>query len=286
MSRPLVLKLGGELLETASAARECRRVRRRDAPASGRSSIVHGGGRAIDAELDRRGIAPKKSRRPARHRRDDARRRGRRRAGRVGEHRTGRGAGRRRRAGGRPDRRRCRPGRATRAGTHRSSRGDGVGPRLRGRPGRRRPVARRRCCSSHGYVPVIASLGLEEGRSTGRRRTGLLNVNADVMACRIAAALGDCDLVIAGATAGVLDARGARFRRSTADGIDAMIATGTATAGMVAKLDAVPGGALERRGQRAHRRRPLARRDARPRRRRRARRCVAASADGQVEHDR
>ncbi len=36
----------------------------------------------------------------------------------------------------------------------------------------------------------------------------MLNVNADVMACRIAAALTGAELVIAGATAGVLDGDG------------------------------------------------------------------------------
>src|SRR5262245_48860905 len=56
---PLVLKLGGELLETADA-----RVRIAALTASIASHrpviVVHGGGRAIDAELDRRAIAPKK----------------------------------------------------------------------------------------------------------------------------------------------------------------------------------------------------------------------------------
>jgi len=85
----------------------------------------------------------------------------------------------------------------------------------------------------HGYVPVIASLGLEEG---GAAR--VLNVNADVMACRVAAALGGADLVIAGATAGVLDAAGKRIDALDAEGIDTMISSGTATAGMIAKLNA------------------------------------------------
>ena len=59
MNGPLVLKLGGELLESAAD-------RARIAAAAGAIAlqrplvIVHGGGRAVDAELDRRGIAPKK----------------------------------------------------------------------------------------------------------------------------------------------------------------------------------------------------------------------------------
>src|SRR6185295_1838043 len=56
---PLVLKLGGELLETpeqrANIAATAATV-----AAERPLVIVHGGGRAVDAELDRRSIAPKK----------------------------------------------------------------------------------------------------------------------------------------------------------------------------------------------------------------------------------
>ena len=59
MNGPLVLKLGGELLETPAD-----RVRTGALAASVAAHrplvIVHGGGRAIDAELDRRAITPKK----------------------------------------------------------------------------------------------------------------------------------------------------------------------------------------------------------------------------------
>jgi acetylglutamate kinase len=82
-----------------------------------------------------------------------------------------------------------------------------------------------------GYVPVVASVGLEDG-GAGQ----LLNVNADVMACRIAASLPGSDLVIAGGTAGVLDDQGTSIRALDLEGIDDVIARGTATAGMVAKL--------------------------------------------------
>jgi acetylglutamate kinase len=83
---------------------------------------------------------------------------------------------------------------------------------------------------THRYVPVIASLGIDA--DTG----AVLNVNADVMACRIASALGNCDLVIAGGTPGVLDDRGDSIDRLDPTGIDRLIAGGTATAGRVAKL--------------------------------------------------
>src|SRR5262245_65397775 len=59
MNGPLVLKLGGELLETQGD-----RARIASLAASIAAHrplvIVHGGGRAIDAELDRRAITPKK----------------------------------------------------------------------------------------------------------------------------------------------------------------------------------------------------------------------------------
>src|SRR5205085_7315485 len=80
------------------------------------------------------------------------------------------------------------------------------------------------------YVPVIASLGISVD-TPGQ----VLNVNADVMACRVATAIGECELVIAGGTAGVLDAQGSSIPRLTLAGIADVIANGTATAGMSAK---------------------------------------------------
>ena len=59
MSGALVLKLGGELLETP--ADRARVAALASAVAANRPLVlIHGGGRAIDAELDRRAIAPKK----------------------------------------------------------------------------------------------------------------------------------------------------------------------------------------------------------------------------------
>jgi acetylglutamate kinase len=58
------------------------------------------------------------------------------------------------------------------------------------------------------------------------------------MAGRIAAALESADLVIAGGTAGVLDGAGQSIAALDSDAIDQMIAAGTASAGMIAKLDA------------------------------------------------
>jgi acetylglutamate kinase len=89
----------------------------------------------------------------------------------------------------------------------------------------------------HGYVPVIASIGLEDRPSSGNAPS-LLNVNADVMACRIAAAIAGSDLVIAGTTAGVLDPAGKTVPAMNVDDMDRAITSGTATAGMIAKLSA------------------------------------------------
>ena len=229
MSRVLVLKLGGELLETTEsrsriaglAASICR-----ERPLA----IVHGGGRAIDAELTRRAIAPAKvdglrvtdpatleavvsvlagvantelvaalvaAGAPA-----------------VGL--TGIDAG---------------FGRASRAGMHRSTSGALVDLGLVGDPADVDPSLLE-LLLVHDYVPVIASLGIERGGFQ------VLNVNADVMACRIAAALAGSELVMAGTTAGVLDANGHSIPRLDTESLEAIVASGTATAGMVAKLNA------------------------------------------------
>ena len=82
----------------------------------------------------------------------------------------------------------------------------------------------------HRFVPVIASLGVDDGT--------VVNVNADVMAARIAGALTGAELVIAGTTAGVLDVDGRVIPALDIEGIDRLIASGTATAGMIAKLQA------------------------------------------------
>jgi acetylglutamate kinase len=81
------------------------------------------------------------------------------------------------------------------------------------------------------FVPVIACIGL--GRD-GR----LFNVNADTFAGHLAARLGARRLVIAGTTAGVLDADGATLPQLGADAVTRLVGDGTATAGMIAKLRA------------------------------------------------
>jgi acetylglutamate kinase len=233
--RPLVLKLGGELLEAATQRAAVAALAADVWPARP-LVLIHGGGRAIDAELARRQIAPRKidglritdaptlaavvavlagsantdlvaalvaASVPA-----------------VGL--TGVDAG---------------FGRADRTAAHVATTGDVVDLGFVGDPVDADPRLLRVLLEA-GYVPVVASLGLAAhpvdpapaGTAT------VLNVNADVMACRIAAALGDCDLVIAGGTPGVLDDGGRTIGALDVAGIGDVIARGTATAGMVAKL--------------------------------------------------
>jgi acetylglutamate kinase len=85
--------------------------------------------------------------------------------------------------------------------------------------------------ASEGYVPVIASIGLDQDG-------GLLNVNADTFAGHLAARLGARRLVIAGTTSGVLDEQGETVGVLDSVAVERMISGGAATAGMVAKLRA------------------------------------------------
>ena len=82
-----------------------------------------------------------------------------------------------------------------------------------------------------GYVPIVACIGAT--------RTGqVLNVNADTLASHLAAALGARRLIIAGGTAGVLDADGRTIARLTSREAARLVRFGTANRGMVAKLQA------------------------------------------------
>jgi acetylglutamate kinase len=85
--------------------------------------------------------------------------------------------------------------------------------------------------TSGGFVPVVACIGL--GRD-GR----LLNVNADTFAGHLAARLKARRLVVAGTTPGVLDENGTTLARLGADTVGRLVGDGTATAGMIAKLRA------------------------------------------------
>lgn len=93
-----------------------------------------------------------------------------------------------------------------------------------------------------GYVPVLACLAAD---AAGR----VYNVNADTLAAHVAAACHATRLLVAGGTAGVLDRQGATIEALSIDEAGRLVAEGTASAGMVAKLaacrDAVRAGVAE-----------------------------------------
>jgi acetylglutamate kinase len=82
-----------------------------------------------------------------------------------------------------------------------------------------------------GFVPVLASIGVD---SDGQ----LLNVNADTLAGRLAARLNARRLIVAGTTPGVMGKDGQRLESVAPQDLTRLIADGTATAGMIAKLRA------------------------------------------------
>jgi acetylglutamate kinase len=83
-----------------------------------------------------------------------------------------------------------------------------------------------------GYVPVIASIAASD-------QAQLLNVNADTLAGWLAVQLRADRLLVGGTTAGVLDRAGRTIPSLDPDGARALIEDGGATAGMVAKLQSV-----------------------------------------------
>ena len=234
-----VLKLGGELLEDAAAVRSAAAAIVR---LSGRGPVVvvHGGGRAIDAELRAKGIEPRFA---------------------DGLRITDEGtldtvvavlAGRTNTTlvaaigalGGRAvgltgaD---ARIGLARRAAPLRTVAGTEVDLGLVGEPEGGEPalltdLVGLRC------IPVVASIGVAQDGT-------LLNVNADTLAAHLAAACGATRLIVAGTTAGVLDGDGRTIPHLTAADVERLTADGTAHSGMVAKLQAcrraLAGGVLE-----------------------------------------
>ena len=223
-----VLKLGGELLEdaTAVAASAAAIVRlARLEPLI----VVHGGGRAIDADLKLRGLTPRFV---------DGLRvtdgaaldivvsvlAGRTNTGLVaavgalGARAVGlTGAD-------------AKIGLAVKAAPFATISGEHVDLGLVGEPGGGE-VALLTDLLKLGYVPVIASVGVAADGT-------LLNVNADVFAAYLAGAVGARRLIVAGTTPGVLDGAGATIAELTEADVQVLTASGTAHSGMVAKLNA------------------------------------------------
>jgi len=81
-----------------------------------------------------------------------------------------------------------------------------------------------------GFVPVVSPLGrFADGRGC--------NVNGDDAAAAIAAALGADELLLVADVAGVLDGDGALLPQLDHDGVQALVSTGGAKGGMIAKLE-------------------------------------------------
>jgi acetylglutamate kinase len=225
----LVLKLGGELLETPG---DLRRVARAISTIARRNRlvVVHGGGREIDSALAAAGI-PK--------RQVDGLR--------VTDAATlevvvavlagvinTRLVSAVRRAGGRPvgvtgaD---AAVATMRRAAPVASVAGPRVDLGLVGTPVGNGGPTLLRDLLARGYVPIVACIG-------ATARGELLNVNADTLASHLAGALGARRLVIAGGTPGVLDAGGRTIRTLRSREAGALVRRGVANKGMVAKLDA------------------------------------------------
>jgi acetylglutamate kinase len=82
-----------------------------------------------------------------------------------------------------------------------------------------------------GYVPIVACVAAQKDGQ-------VLNVNADTLAAHIAVSVRARRLIIAGGTAGVLDESGKTIATLRARDAARLIKRGTANAGMVAKLQA------------------------------------------------
>ncbi|WP_034918551.1 acetylglutamate kinase [Erwinia sp. 9145] len=81
-----------------------------------------------------------------------------------------------------------------------------------------------------GFLPVISSIGItEDGK--------LMNVNADQAATALASTLG-ADLILLSDVSGILDGKGQRIEEMTAARAEQLIAQGIITDGMIVKVNA------------------------------------------------
>lgn len=230
MSRPVVLKLGGELLEDPARLKAISKVITR-AAARRPLIVVHGGGREIDAALAQVGI-PKRQVDGLRVTDPETleivvsvlagaintrfvaaiNAAGGRAIGLTGAD-----------AGVAP---------VKKAAPHKATNGETVDLGMVGAPIANAPAPELLdlLCKA-GYVPVIACISSSKDGQ-------LFNVNADTLAGSLAARVKAKRLVIAGATAGVLDKRGQTIPRLNTTDIAKLVTSGTANAGMVAKLTA------------------------------------------------
>lgn len=229
MARPTLVKFGGELLEQAGRREALASMLARAAEATP-LAVVHGGGREIDAALARAGIAKRQV--------DGLRVTDEPTMGIVIEVLAGAvntrfvacivAAG----------------GRAVglsgadaglvlvdKAPLHRAVDGSSVDLGLVGQPIASGAPAVLVDLMAAGYLPVVCSIGVS-------REGALFNVNADTLAGHLAGRLSARRLVIAGATPGVLDEQGRTIPRLDRANADALVQSGVASAGMIAKLRA------------------------------------------------
>ena len=229
MKRVAVLKLGGELIETDKGLAAMGRAIA-SAARNGRLVVVHGGGREIDAALAQVGI-PKRQVDGLRVTDSDTLNivvsvlagsintrfvAAINSAGGKAVGLTGADAG-------------VAP--VKKAPPHKATSGETVDLGLVGQPmPAPSPNVIASLCKA-GYVPVVACVSASKDGQ-------LFNVNADTLAGSLAARLKAKRLVIAGATAGVLDRRNETIARLDGERIEKLVKSGTANAGMVAKLAA------------------------------------------------
>lgn len=229
MKRVAVLKLGGELIETNDRLKAMGKAVM-SAAKKNRLIVVHGGGREIDAALAQVGI-PKRQVDGLRVTDEEtlnivvsvlagsintkfvaainA-------AGGKAVGLTGADAG-------------VAP--VKKAAPHKATSGETVDLGLVGTPvGTATPKVIEMLCKA-GYVPVIACVSASHDGK-------LFNVNADTLAGSLAARLKARRLIIAGATPGVLDKGNNTIVRLDSERIEKLVKSGTANAGMVAKLAA------------------------------------------------
>ncbi len=88
-----------------------------------------------------------------------------------------------------------------------------------------------------GYMPVVAPVCMN-GSPQGNEETNLLNVNGDTIAAKIAAALNASKLIFLTDVPGIYDESKQVISEIKAGTAKSMIENGTATGGMIAKLEA------------------------------------------------
>jgi acetylglutamate kinase len=87
-----------------------------------------------------------------------------------------------------------------------------------------------------GYIPVVAPVSLHADKP--EKAPKLLNINADVVAGEIAAAIGADRLIFLTDVVGVCDQSGNLLPRLSPDEAEALVASGAASGGMIPKIKA------------------------------------------------